>query len=226
MAEKTRDSEAELEEFRAIIMEKLELAPVSYTHLNDRKQRKANSSETYQNTCRNEIISMYSSKLEYKSRQEQTLSLIHISLGSYYPEVLFFEYGKPNMDLLIAFNLYRVLGGIGAVSYTHLFDSSFQFYFSRIHQWRMESTTHFQRKSTFGSGSFHQFASLFDTRYRAGDNDLSRAVVVGRYANFTFCIYCCADLFYFFIRQCDNGLYSLLSSYRCNGAKNVHQELV
>ena len=35
------------------------------------------------------------------------------ALGSYYPEVLFFEYGKPNMDLLIAFNLYRVLGGIG-----------------------------------------------------------------------------------------------------------------
>ena len=35
------------------------------------------------------------------------------ALGSYYPEFLFFEYGKPNMDLLIAFNLYRVLGGIG-----------------------------------------------------------------------------------------------------------------
>ena len=35
------------------------------------------------------------------------------ALGSYYPEVLFFEYGKPNMDLLITFNLYRVLGGIG-----------------------------------------------------------------------------------------------------------------
>ena len=33
MAEKTRYSDAELEEFRAIIMEKLELAPVSYTHL-------------------------------------------------------------------------------------------------------------------------------------------------------------------------------------------------
>lgn len=35
------------------------------------------------------------------------------ALGSYYPEFLFFEYGKPNMDLLIAFNLYRVLGGVG-----------------------------------------------------------------------------------------------------------------
>ncbi len=33
--------------------------------------------------------------------------------GSYYPEFLFFEYGKANWDLLIAFNLYRVLGGVG-----------------------------------------------------------------------------------------------------------------
>ncbi|MCD8183306.1 MAG: D-xylose transporter XylE [Bacteroides sp.] len=35
------------------------------------------------------------------------------ALGSFYPEVLFFDYGKPDMSLLIAFNLYRVLGGIG-----------------------------------------------------------------------------------------------------------------
>ena len=35
------------------------------------------------------------------------------ALGSYYPEFLFFEYGKANWDLLIAFNLYRVLGGVG-----------------------------------------------------------------------------------------------------------------
>ena len=35
------------------------------------------------------------------------------ALGSYYPEFLFFNYGEPNMELLIAFNLYRVLGGIG-----------------------------------------------------------------------------------------------------------------
>jgi SP family xylose:H+ symportor-like MFS transporter len=35
------------------------------------------------------------------------------ALGSYYPEFLFFEYGKPSGGLLIAFNLYRILGGIG-----------------------------------------------------------------------------------------------------------------
>ncbi|MCQ2168846.1 MAG: D-xylose transporter XylE [Bacteroidales bacterium] len=33
--------------------------------------------------------------------------------GSYYPEFLFFEKGVPSASLLIAFNLYRVLGGIG-----------------------------------------------------------------------------------------------------------------
>ena len=35
------------------------------------------------------------------------------ALGSYYPEFLFFEYGEASFSLLIAFNLYRVLGGIG-----------------------------------------------------------------------------------------------------------------
>ena len=33
--------------------------------------------------------------------------------GSYYPEFLFFEKGVPCASLLVAFNLYRVLGGIG-----------------------------------------------------------------------------------------------------------------
>jgi len=35
------------------------------------------------------------------------------ALGSYYPEFAFFEKGEPSLHLLIAFNLYRVLGGIG-----------------------------------------------------------------------------------------------------------------
>ena len=33
--------------------------------------------------------------------------------GSYYPEFLFFEKGVPSASLLVAFNLYRILGGIG-----------------------------------------------------------------------------------------------------------------
>ncbi len=35
------------------------------------------------------------------------------ALGSYMPEFLFFEKGQPTYSLLIAFNLYRILGGVG-----------------------------------------------------------------------------------------------------------------
>ena len=35
------------------------------------------------------------------------------ALGSFCPEFLFFEKGQPSFSLLVAFNLYRVLGGIG-----------------------------------------------------------------------------------------------------------------
>ena len=35
------------------------------------------------------------------------------ALGTYDPEFLFFEHGKPTFALLIAFNIYRIIGGIG-----------------------------------------------------------------------------------------------------------------
>lgn len=35
------------------------------------------------------------------------------ALGSYCPEFLFFEHGKPGLSVLIAFNIYRIVGGIG-----------------------------------------------------------------------------------------------------------------
>lgn len=35
------------------------------------------------------------------------------ALGSYYPEFFFFDYGHPSLSLLIAFNIYRVIGGVG-----------------------------------------------------------------------------------------------------------------
>ena len=35
------------------------------------------------------------------------------ALGSYYPEFLLFEYGKPTASLLVVFNIYRILGGVG-----------------------------------------------------------------------------------------------------------------
>ena len=60
------------------------------------------------------ISGIFASRLGRRNSLRLAAVLFFLSaLGSYYPEVLFFEYGKPNMDLLIAFNLYRVLGGIG-----------------------------------------------------------------------------------------------------------------
>ena len=35
------------------------------------------------------------------------------AVGSYNPEIFFFDYGKPTYSLLWAFNIYRVIGGIG-----------------------------------------------------------------------------------------------------------------
>lgn len=35
------------------------------------------------------------------------------ALGSYRPEFLFFNYGEPTAALLVAFNIYRIIGGIG-----------------------------------------------------------------------------------------------------------------
>ena len=35
------------------------------------------------------------------------------ALGSYCPEFLFYEHGVPSASLLVAFNIYRVLGGVG-----------------------------------------------------------------------------------------------------------------
>ncbi|MCL1933884.1 MAG: D-xylose transporter XylE [Candidatus Azobacteroides sp.] len=35
------------------------------------------------------------------------------AVGSGYPEALFFTYGKPTMGLLLMFNFYRIIGGIG-----------------------------------------------------------------------------------------------------------------
>ncbi|MFG6428087.1 D-xylose transporter XylE [Lepagella muris] len=35
------------------------------------------------------------------------------ALGSYNPEFFFFDYGQPSLSLLVAFNVYRIIGGIG-----------------------------------------------------------------------------------------------------------------
>ena len=51
---------------------------------------------------------IFASRLGRRNSLRLAAVLFFLSaLGSYYPEFLFFEYGKPNMDLLVTFNLYR-----------------------------------------------------------------------------------------------------------------------
>lgn len=57
---------------------------------------------------------VFASRLGRRNSLRLAAILFFLSaLGSYYPEFLFFEYGKPSLDLLIAFNFYRIIGGIG-----------------------------------------------------------------------------------------------------------------
>ena len=60
------------------------------------------------------LSGVFASRLGRRNSLRLAAVLFFLSaLGSYYPEFLFFEYGKADMNLLIAFNLYRILGGIG-----------------------------------------------------------------------------------------------------------------
>jgi SP family xylose:H+ symportor-like MFS transporter len=60
------------------------------------------------------ISGLLSSRLGRKKSLIVAAILFFISaLGSGYPETLFFTRGEPSMSLLVVFNLYRVLGGIG-----------------------------------------------------------------------------------------------------------------
>ena len=60
------------------------------------------------------LSGVFASRLGRRNSLRLAAVLFFLSaLGSYYPEFLFCEYGKADMNLLIAFNLYRILGGIG-----------------------------------------------------------------------------------------------------------------
>ncbi|MDR3339141.1 MAG: D-xylose transporter XylE [Candidatus Symbiothrix sp.] len=60
------------------------------------------------------ISGFLSSRLGRKKSLIVAAVLFFISaLGSGFPETLFFTHGEPSMGLLVVFNLYRVLGGIG-----------------------------------------------------------------------------------------------------------------
>lgn len=60
------------------------------------------------------VSGMISSSLGRRNSLRLASVLFFLSaLGSFYPEFLFFDYGEPSFGLLIAFNMYRILGGIG-----------------------------------------------------------------------------------------------------------------
>jgi SP family xylose:H+ symportor-like MFS transporter len=60
------------------------------------------------------ISGLLASRLGRRNSLRLAALLFFLSaLGSCYPELLFFDYGKPTASLLVAFNLYRILGGIG-----------------------------------------------------------------------------------------------------------------
>ncbi len=60
------------------------------------------------------LSGVFASRLGRRNSLRVASALFFISaLGSYYPEFLFFDYGKANFNLLITFNLYRIIGGVG-----------------------------------------------------------------------------------------------------------------
>jgi SP family xylose:H+ symportor-like MFS transporter len=60
------------------------------------------------------ISGLFASKYGRRNSLRFASVLFFLSaLGSYYPEFLFFSFGEPCWDLLIAFNFYRIIGGIG-----------------------------------------------------------------------------------------------------------------
>jgi SP family xylose:H+ symportor-like MFS transporter len=60
------------------------------------------------------ISGIFASKFGRRNSLRYASVMFFLSaLGSYYPEFLFFHKGDASLNLLIAFNLYRILGGIG-----------------------------------------------------------------------------------------------------------------
>ncbi len=60
------------------------------------------------------ISGIFASRLGRRNSLRLAALLFFLSaLGSFRPEALFFEYGEANLNLLITFNIYRMIGGIG-----------------------------------------------------------------------------------------------------------------
>ena len=57
-------------------------------------------------------------------------------------------------------------------------DSCLKLVLSRLHEWRVESTTNLEHKRTLSTSSLELLASLLDSLYITRDNQLTRTVIV------------------------------------------------
>ena len=94
------------------------------------------------------VSGFFSNRIGRRNALRMAAVLFFLSaLGSAYPEAIFFTEGEPSIALLIAFNLYRVLGGIGV----GLASAVAPMYISEI------SPAHIRGRLV----SFNQFAIIF-----------------------------------------------------------------
>ncbi len=60
------------------------------------------------------VSGIFANRLGRKMSLQVAAVLFFISaLGSGYPEFLFFDFGQPSISLMVMFNLYRIVGGVG-----------------------------------------------------------------------------------------------------------------
>ena len=88
-------------------------------------------------------------------------------------------------------------------------DSCLQLVLSRLHQWRVESTTYLQHQCTLSTSSLQALASLLDSLNVTADNQLSRTVIVsGYYYTLTQLANLGANLLYSLIGQSNDSSHS------------------
>ena len=77
-----------------------------------------------------------------------------------------------------------------------VFSIALQFVLGRLHQRRMECSTHLQRQCPFGTGSFQPFARSVNGTYITRNHQLTGAVIISRNNHIACRTYFTANLFY------------------------------
>lgn len=107
------------------------------------------------------------------------------------------------------------------------FDSCSEFCAGGLHAWRVEGPAYFELEGAFGSCGLEGLAGCVDSRYLAGDNELSGAVVVSAdHGAFD----AGADFLYLFVGEgedCRHGRFGELAGFlHCAGAGSHEAEAV